>query len=504
MAQTQRLYRTFSSNFSSVPLSDTLLIAHKFFCAWEAQDVCGVWPDLPGELSDFNRFELQVFPWQVELLLHEGFSKNPEFGTRTLSQWNQFATSMNSLKAVCDSTWRDEHAELIWYEMFRIAHLQFPWQTSISGRMVARYFEIYGHPDLDPLVVEFSNISREQYFRLAVALYGFFSERENSFLQWPIDLDELDIPSAAAFELLKNVAATVEENEAHSVASSALDINFSYRRSQLSKKPLIFVEGNTTQGFICPIPRHLLHRLLDGLYFDLCDKPEFGSHYGSAFQEYILKSCRWIQREGLEVLPEEQYWVGRDRRDSLDILLSDESADVFVECKARRVSERSKVDLLTRQPIDSEMGKMIESLVKTYKNLNDGLSGHYAHWSPGDLPIYLVVVFLTDWYIFSRELRTLVFQRVDEELTGIGIDPAIRERVKLVTCSADEFEMLVSVLRAKTLDEVMSKKTDAEHEAWQLYSFLNAHYRREIEEHVPALADFHDYYEQMAAGIGHQ
>lgn len=501
MSDLHRLHRRLRHHLSSVPISDAINFAHRFFCAWEDSDVQRVWTDIPESLRNAPAIHVQILPWQIELLLKECLHLSPMYGTRRLGNWNSFATACNALKTLTDATWGDEHAELIWYELFRIAHLQFPWQSKVSGRTVSRYFEIYSHPQLDTMIQDYANLSREQYFRLAFSVYGFFLDPSNTFLRWPVALDEIGIPQQAAYNVLRKVSANLSELSDHSRATSELNINYPYRRSMLEQRPLLFVNSGRDQGFLCPIPRHFLNRMLDGLYFDLTSQRGFGDYYGKSFQAYILGICRWIDRSGLKIQEEQEYWVGNDRRDSLDILMQDATATLFVECKARRVSERAKYDLSSVDPIRDEMGKMIESIVRTYKNLSDGLNGRYQHWSPGTKPCYLLIVFLTDWFLFSRDLRVFVFSEVDQRLSALGIDPGIRQHVKLVTCSADDFEILAAVLRQRTLSEVFSLKTDSEHEPWELRVFLNSYFRPDIDANIRGLANFDRFYNQITSGL---
>jgi hypothetical protein len=497
MRKLNRLHRSLALRLSAVPISDALIISHRYFCAWEDGEISRPWPDIPEAHREAPVFQLQILPWQFELLLKECFRSSPSYGTKCLSVWGTVADALNHLKDVCDASWGNDRAELIWYEMFRIPHLQFPWQSYISGRTVARYFELYEDHRLAEMLQENTGLTRAQYFKLTFAAYGFFSEEGNHFLEMPIDTSGLGISSEQAFTILRRISAPVSEFKLHSKDSGTVDVNFPYRRSLLEKKPLIFLDSGEQQGFLCPIPRHLISRMLDGLFYDLQQYRSFGDYYGQSFQRYVLNVCRWIDRESLSVFEEQEYRVGTNRLDSLDILLRDMSADLFVECKTRRVSERAKFDLSTKDPIKEEMGKMIKSIVRTYKNLNDGLLGRYPHWTPGETPIYLLIVFLTDWYIFSRDLRDHVFEMVDQELSAMEIDPNIRSRVKVTTCSADEFEMLASVLRQKTIEDVFSLKTDLEHEAWQMRSFLNEHFRAEIEQSLPLLSTFDRYFEEM-------
>jgi len=433
-----------------------------------------------------------LHPWSVETLLREALGISPVYGTNDVKDWNTFANIMNKLKVVSDESYSPVPEDWVFYELFRIAHQQFHWQMIPNARYVHRYIEMYRHPDLAQIIVKEFGFGYAPLLAFAISLYTYFRD-DHALIHWPFPTHELGLSNEQALSIFERISCNLSAVSEHSRASRQLDVNFPYRQSIFREYPLIRHE--TTDGklaFSCPIPRLLLYRLFDGLFFDLVAHPKFANSYGPAFESYAIDIARRVLPDRITILGEKKYGRKAERKDSVDIILSDETATVFVECKTRRVSTRAKIDLTTIEPINGEMDKLVLNVAKTYKNIRDGLDGHYSHWQPNSKPTYLIVLQLTNWFIFSEKLRQYIFSKLKVELEVLGVDPSILSEVPLIASSADDFEVLCSVLNDATIDSVLSKKTDDEHEGWELLSYLKKYYRDKVTRFVPKMATMGD------------
>lgn len=491
-------------NFEQGQLATTsihsiLVACTKYFAALENDDPLNIWRNSPEGIDDSSFVSLGIFPWEMELLLRTAFSAGPMIGNNDALDWNCIANILNELRSVSDNSWPEEYAEHLFAELFRVAHRQFPWQIKLNGRYVSRYATIYAHENLAAIVQEELGVPYRTVLRFAFSLYGHFIS-ENRILHWPVDTTGINVEPEQANSLLDKFSVTVEECVAHQIETAMLDVNFSYRRSAFFERPLLkLVSLNGNVSYSCPIPRLLLERMTGGLYYDIKSNPAFGDHWGKAVQSHLTDLFTVNLPDAITVQEEQEYFIGRNRWDTLDILLEDASADVFIECKSRRVSRPAKEDLTDPDAFYREFDKLIADVAKSYRNLANGLTGHYPHWTPSEKPVYLVLAFLTDWFLFGRILNLDVteytLQKVRQKLESQNISSDIVDQIPLITASFDECDLLVSVLQENTLNEVFSLKSNDQNRNLMLRVFLRANYNDEISNNIQNIAEMADFLE---------
>jgi hypothetical protein len=434
-----------------------------------------VWQDAP----DFGGRPILhgVSQWGIDTLIRDLLATGCLFGSRRLQRWREFADIGNRLHTLEDQIYGDHpHREGdVLYELFRIAHRQFPWQNGMSKDYMARYVALYRSPELAAVIEAEFGVSFDEIFRWAVLLFSAFSKG--------VRVDEASMTrmmkgdQAARARLIDRVALELPTLRKMARDSSIPDINFAYRPNPLREKPIIHAIDEAGGPLLyCPVPAYLLERLLDGLYYDVVNRKDFPNAYGRAFQWYVEEVCRSAASSKLRVLGEAKYGHQKLRRDSIDLILSDDSGDLFIECKTRRVSRQAKVDLRSTSIIAQEMEKMSESIFQSYKTLNDALNGGYAHWQSRRLPSYLLIVLLNPWYITGPKLWEHVFDGVKTRLTRSSIPVSILSEAPPTICSIAELEALARVLSEVSLDRVLSQKVEAAYSQWLLGTYLNEHF----------------------------
>jgi hypothetical protein len=491
-----REYRRFSNSIQTVPLADLLLLANDFFSSFDNDGPFECWSNQPPIGNSDETMRVGVYPWALETLLREAFSQCRQFGTSNVRDWNKFAKIMNSLKAVADNSYSGVPNEWVYHELFRVAHQQFHWQRRVNGRYVSRYIEMYKHPELVELIESNLGAPAPAVLTFGLGLYSHF-RNFNPVLNWPMSTAELGLSQDQAFSILNRISANIQEFSTHSTANRGIDVNFPYKESLLRRYPLIKLQGNGIITFACPIPRFLLYRLFDGLFFDLVRQSNFANAYGTAFEQYATNLAKRVLPARVDVRPQEKYGKKAERKDSVDLILVDDTATAFVECKTRRVAAQAKADLRSTGPIDEEMSKLALNVAKTYKSIRDALEGKYTHWTPVSRPTYLIVLMLTDWYVFSKDLRDQFFLKLGVALDSLKVDRSIITEAPLVECSADDFEVLCAVLNDASIDSVLGRKTDDEHESWELLSYLNKYYRGHVEMYVSKVANMSETIKEM-------
>ncbi len=483
----RRAYRIFCNTLSFSSLPNTIALTSEYFRKLETNESLNVWSLAPPEL-DFSSFEqLQIFPWRMDQLLREAFTHNCFLGIRNINKWDSFAIVYKALHHV-NTEVEKGMADKIWYQLYRISHLQFPWQERLNGRYLYRYIKIFEHLPLKELVYEKYNVTPSELFKFTFALYGWFLS--NRTLKGGIDASKLGLSQKQTKLILNSITTNTEEVSNDSFDKSIADVNFEYRRSIFVQKPLLKLYNQSGEDcIICPIPRYLVYRLLDGLYYDLVGHRSFANAFGLGFQNYIETLSSTHLQPRISVRPEQPYGIGKA---SVDLILSDENADVFVECKARRASYSGITDLTTKDSIDRDLTKISEALSKTYKNIFDGLNGKYTHWQPSGKRKYLLVVFPKNWFASYPALTSRINQLTEQHLNKIGISPKILTEIPYEICSADAYEYFCATAQTHSLSEIMSTKSTKEFSNWDLRNFLNNQYRDSLDENLRNISNIED------------
>ena len=150
------------------------------------------------------------------------------------------------------------------------------------------------------------------------------------------------------------------------------DDEFVYTLNPLEYYPLVRIGDY----YYCPIINFLAWRITSGIYFDLVNDKGFGHPFGLAFQDYLKEVSTTILASDItKVFSEEKYMVCKREEDSIDLILSQNAAAVFVEAKAKRMRARSKSQLLSDESIDKDLDILADDIVQAYATIID-----YKNW----------------------------------------------------------------------------------------------------------------------------
>src|SRR6202030_4474404 len=96
------------------------------------------------------------------------------------------------------------------------------------------------------------------------------------------------------------------------------DHKFAYNFDPLRATPLIEVANRNGKFLLAPIPTLLLWRFTEGIYYDLCKSEGFDHAFGKSFQQYTGEVISAADQRGkFSIHSEQQYFVGKDRKDSI-------------------------------------------------------------------------------------------------------------------------------------------------------------------------------------------
>lgn len=409
----------------------------------------------------------------VELLAREVILNGQSRGGKPLNTADAAFKAMGMIHRLDDKSWglHGSRSDDIILQLSRIAFQQFPWQSPLTNGVLARYHMLYAHPLVAPLVEAEFGMSTGELFQLILLFAEEMLRRPTLAFEFlPAAEESIRAP---VFALSDRISRSSDDLRTATVERQSYDVNWAYSFNPLRAFPL--VHAGNPRSLMCPAPPILLQRLTDGLYFDLIRADRrFGNAIGKAFEHYVGKVVERIGGDMFE-LREETCW-GKPERRSVDWIVSDRSASLFVECKLGRLDIASQTEISPEPPFVAAIGRLAGNVGQLYAALSEALAGGYPHWTPDGRPVHPIVVTFHEWFCFGPFFYKHLDKLVDTEFDKRGLDRALLERHPYCVCSIAEFEGLLTAGRGATIDVVVSEKVSAAHRQSLMRGFLADRY----------------------------
>ncbi len=233
-----------------------------------------------------------VHPWELDILAREIVLNAGQRPTYNLKWWNDLASAVNfvrHLDGVAFLQNKSPETDVL-FELHRIAHRQFPWQTSGGANPMVRAFKVFGQKAVDVIVEREMGMTARQFLQLGMALSGHFIK------QWGLstkqDYGVLGITAESSNAFFRRITSTLEEIKAETAKRQSYDRDWLYVWNPLEATPLVSFDPAFPDRVICPIPRYLLRRASAGIFFDLVKSADFDNPFGNSFQSYIGEVIR--------------------------------------------------------------------------------------------------------------------------------------------------------------------------------------------------------------------
>lgn len=467
-------YKPLRNDLRVYELIEALATAHRFI---QLLDFNRPLPAglLPNQIlyQAIDPMKLGLFQWEFEILIRE-IVLNCRLGSgKRLDSWQDVAKKINAIKKIENDIWSRESCDGdILYELVRMAHRQFPWQRGFTQDFMARYHWLYRQEGIEDLIVAEYGLNATQLFQIALSLCGHFMS--SMAAQLPLK-NEINSASLSGFaKILSRLTINLPELRESYKSFSDYNINWAYTFNPLRSTPLIRVEDK----LICPIPSFLIRRVTSEIYFDLVkhDK-KFSQFYGPAVQRLVGKIFE-VQGGGgaYEVLPEAEFGSKSKRQDSIDWIISDETAHLFVECKAARVRYKGISDLTDKSNIVSEFLRIKNFAIQAYKTLACALDGQYNHWKPDGKPVYIMLVTLEDWQSFGILVQDHIINPLRNDLEELGLDPDMTRKYPMSFCPVDDLEFAARVFCDVGISQVLHRKSEGEYPQWAMGTYLGQNF----------------------------
>ena len=183
-------YKPLRNHIRKLCLADSLGVIRAYqehlHCGTAIPQDCEVDPTFASAEKKTDKIKW-ISEWELETLCREviihaqDMPRCPE----TLRSWKTLAQIINKLKSLEEFiAGRFESREAVMLELHRVAHRQFPWQVSrLDARNITRYFLLYKHAALEPIIRRVIGLSVEELFLMGMALLGLFTT--NIALHYP-------------------------------------------------------------------------------------------------------------------------------------------------------------------------------------------------------------------------------------------------------------------------------------------------------------------------------
>jgi hypothetical protein len=431
-------------------------------------------PEIVGAGRDRGLCEWTVETLAKELILHAA-----DYATDSLREWAFFATALNNVNAVEDNItahYPHLYGNHILIELYRIAHRQFPWQSK-AFRLSAllRYFKIFGDARLEPLLRRRLGVDARALYLIGITLTGHYLD----YLAFsvPPKMEGLDITLDEFNHVARAFSAELGEMRRMIEDAQSYDQDYAYTFNPLRSFPLLRAGDLSSGSLLAPIPTFLFQRFTGGIYYELCDAPGFSVAFGPSFQSYIgdvlakvSPSSKW------RILPEQPYHIGKRRKDSVDWIVSDETGDLFIECKAKRVRYGAKSGLASIVILTEDLDTMAGFVVQAYKTLSEACTGAYPHWKDRGKAIFPVIVFLE---VFGDVIIETLRQAIVNRMDGAQMDRGLTEKYPYVICSAEDFEIAMQIIGQVGIARFMEERRNPDYNMWAFSAFMNKAFRDE-------------------------
>lgn len=447
-----------------------------------------------AQIAEFNLEQIAR-----EVIRHSDIE--PQRG-RTLRNWDTLAEIVNGLKALEQEIYVEfQNQEQIHLELIRIAHRQFVWQQhSPNWRSTIRYYKLFNTPEIVAFTQQATGLSLDEIYIVGMGYLGIFLENPRANRILDIQIPEITQEHLDRFLAFTSLARNGLANRLRS--EHTLDEGFSYRYSSLREFPLVRMSYLGREEVICPIPTLLFWRITTGLYYTLTDIQSFTTEFGRSFQRFVGEVlCARITSPSRAVLEEQEYQVGRDRKDSVDwIVQQGDEAALFIECKTKRLTWASKAALFDLTALQRDLEMLADAVVQVYKTIVDYRNGCYPQISYIEArQVFPVVVTLEDWYFFGREMPERLDNLVKSKFAGGGFPDEWLSEMPYCILSIDELESASGALNTIDIATlILEKARDAEYSQWSFASYCGDRFSDELSR-LPPL--FQEEYDALFAGL---
>jgi hypothetical protein len=223
--------------------------------------------------------------------------------------------------------------------------------------------------------------------------------------------------------------------------------------------------------------------------------PEFANEFGEGFQNYVGEVIERTCPDPMQRHGEQEYVVGKAKKRSVDWIIGDDHAALFLECKSKRLSWGAKVSLTDLAPLEADIDSMAAAVVQVYKTLADHLDNAYPHFPAKESrKIFPAIITLENWRMFGPVMMKKLAEAVVSKLSGANLPRDVVERMPYSVWAIEELEVGLQIMNAEGIADFMEGKlTSEEMRQWDWHGYMASRYLK----FFPAKKLFEKEYDEM-------
>jgi hypothetical protein len=384
--------------------------------------------------------------WELEFLLIEVIVNGSKVKTsdRSLKKLTEFSRLIKDVRDFSESLGKlyiNGGETRIFHELNRIAHRQFIWQHPPDNYALYRYFKIHSDPRLiGHFETKFAAQPFEYYVAglLATGTYiGACASQMNLQDQIPGLRPEFWRSFIARYSMpIAEMAICLKEGR-------EMNEKFLYSFSVLRAKPIVFYE----EKYFCPLATLLFWQITSGVYYQFLDNTDFLNNLGPAFEGYVgFILQKFNNPANITIHPEEKY--GSPEKATTDWILEDARSFLFIECKAKRMTYPTKMELEITAKVDKDLSAIADAIFQVYERCLDFQRGEFATIRfDSSKPVYIMILTLENWFLdFNLHFQNLIREKVLSLLSTADMDITFPEKIPYLIESIERFERHGQVL----------------------------------------------------------
>jgi len=412
-------YKPLRNHISQLCLEDSFFVTWAYIQHFHFSNaIPNVIEVIPEFLEAKTWIEKKVFPWEIETIVQELIMRGQYVGMteKTLRKWSYFSSAVNKLKDLENEIAKAYSGkETVFAELTRIAHRQFQWQSKPSVSLITRYYKIFGDENVDKIVQETIGLTVHEIYIIGMMFAGAYME--HVAINLPIDLVHKDINPKKIDKFLNRFSKNITELKKMTSELYSMDEKYAYSFFPLRSYPIIRMTYHKEEKLVCPLPTLLLWRITSGIYYEICDKKGFSDAFGESFQKYTGDVISQANiNKSVQLKKEEEYYIGKNQKHTVDWILFDKESAIFIECKSKRLKIQAKMELYDQTSMEDELGKMADFVVQSYKTIKDYGDNRYPTFPfEKSRRVFPLIVTMEDWIIFGdkliEDLNKLIIKR---------------------------------------------------------------------------------------------
>lgn len=431
----------------------------------------GIPLQIGGHIGDY------LYPWDLDVMARELLINAGARGTLRLGRWSDLAKVSKMVRRLDGLSSQQPDTPDVLFEIHRIVHRQFPWQRSPTVDSTVRYLKVFGASNLEEIVLRELGMSMKQLFLLGGAVTGNFMRDWGMSTNQDYAVLGIGIKQSQAF--FDRLAATPAQLKASLDTKATYGTDWLYAWNPLERWPLIRFDPAHPDRVICPIPAYLQRRVMSGVFYDLVNSKDFKNPYGTAFESYIGEVTTMVcLPPRFRLIKDEPYFVKLQEQRGVDWVLGDETAELAIECKAKRLRLEAKL-MSDTAALSAELDEMAKAIVQLYRNIREAQADK-APWKPNGSPIYPIVLTFEEWFLFSPFVQNMLGEHVRRRLENLHIPISVLDEMPYTVASAHEYEVAIQVIAQIGIQNLLSKKTQSEFRHWSLMPFMTTHFPTEL------------------------